>query len=103
MGTAGGDEISRAREAAGLSQSELARRSGVAQSLISKYESGRHQPPYDIVLQLVEAAAGEHRGVDMARAARSLAAALDIISLLPSGRGRTRSGLTFPPIPAGHP
>ncbi|MDP9397101.1 MAG: helix-turn-helix transcriptional regulator, partial [Actinomycetota bacterium] len=33
-----------ARERAGLSQLELGRRAGVAQSVISAYESGRRQP-----------------------------------------------------------
>ena len=35
------------RSASGVTQTELAERSGLEQSLISKLESGRHQPRYD--------------------------------------------------------
>ncbi len=38
-----------------LSQSELARRAGVSQKVISAYESGRHQPSLPTLMRLVEA------------------------------------------------
>jgi len=44
------------REAAGLSQAELAERSGVAQSNISAYESGRRRASRDMLRRLREAA-----------------------------------------------
>jgi uncharacterized protein len=51
-----GHRIQQAREAAGLSQSELAVRSGVAQPNISAYESGARRPSQKMVERLVSAA-----------------------------------------------
>jgi predicted nucleotidyltransferase/DNA-binding XRE family transcriptional regulator len=45
-----------ARVRAGLTQQELAERAGVAQSVISTYESGRRQPALPTLMALVEAA-----------------------------------------------
>ena len=45
-----------ARERAGLTQAELAERSGVAQSTISAYESGRRDPGWRVLMKLVDAA-----------------------------------------------
>src|SRR4029077_13193218 len=45
-----------ARERRGLSQGELARASGVAQALISRYESGQVEPSLRTVQRLVNAA-----------------------------------------------
>jgi uncharacterized protein len=50
-----GSVIRDARQRAGLSQSELARRAGVAQSVISAYESGRREPGITMLTKLVEA------------------------------------------------
>lgn len=50
-----------ARRRAGLTQVELARRAGVAQSVISAYESGRRQPALPTLAALVRAA-----GLDLA-------------------------------------
>lgn len=44
-----------ARERAGLSQSELARLSGVAQSVVSAYEAGKRQPALTTLAKLVAA------------------------------------------------
>lgn len=49
-----------ARSLASLSQSELAQRAGVAQSVISTYEAGRRAPSLAMLRRLVEAA-----GVDL--------------------------------------
>jgi len=43
-----------ARQRRGLSQTELARRAGVAQSVISAYESGRRQPALPMLVRLIE-------------------------------------------------
>lgn len=51
--------IREARERAGLSQSELARRADVAQSVISAYESDRREPGLAMLTKLVEAAGHE--------------------------------------------
>jgi uncharacterized protein len=53
-GTAG-SVIKDARQQAGLSQSELARRAGVAQPVISAYEKGRREPSLTMLTKLVEA------------------------------------------------
>ena len=50
---ASGKVLREARLRAGLSQSELARRAGVAQSVISVYESGRRQPALTTLASLV--------------------------------------------------
>lgn len=44
-----------ARQQAGLSQAELAKRAGVTQSVISAYESGARQPSLPTLARLVEA------------------------------------------------
>jgi predicted nucleotidyltransferase/DNA-binding XRE family transcriptional regulator len=48
-----------AREQSHLSQSDLARRAGVAQSVISAYESGRREPSLRTLARLVEATGHE--------------------------------------------
>ena len=48
--------IRRARESAGLTQSVLAERSGVAQSVISSYEKGRREPSASALDVLLTAA-----------------------------------------------
>lgn len=48
-----------ARQAAHLSQNDLARRVGVAQSVISAYESGRREPSLPTLTRLIEATGHE--------------------------------------------
>jgi predicted nucleotidyltransferase/DNA-binding XRE family transcriptional regulator len=55
MGKTAGSVVKGARQRAGLSQSELARRAGVAQPVISAYESGRREPSLTMLTKLVEA------------------------------------------------
>ena len=50
-----GAQISRARLAVGLTQTELARRSGVAQANIAAYEKGRRRPSAEMLARLVGA------------------------------------------------
>jgi len=54
-----GTLIRDARQRAGLSQTELARRAAVAQSVISAYESDRREPGLAMLTKLVEAAGHE--------------------------------------------
>ncbi|MBW7917640.1 MAG: XRE family transcriptional regulator [Trueperaceae bacterium] len=56
--------IRQARERAGLTQAELARRSGVAQSSISAYEREVHQPSLESLQELI-AATGHKVSVDL--------------------------------------
>ncbi len=51
--------IREARRRAGLSQTELARRAAVAQSVISAYETDRREPGLAMLTKLVEAAGHE--------------------------------------------
>ncbi|MFW5652538.1 MAG: helix-turn-helix domain-containing protein [Planctomycetota bacterium] len=48
------DRLRQAREAAGLSQSEVAERLAVSQAAISRWESGRKSPSLSRVQQLAE-------------------------------------------------
>ncbi len=63
--------LRRARLRAGLSQTELADRAGVAQSVISAYEAGRRQPALTTLARLIEAA-GYDLLVDIRRKPRRL-------------------------------
>lgn len=54
-----------ARGRAGLTQRELAARAGVAQSVVSAYESGRRKPAFETLLRLI-AATGHRVHVDLA-------------------------------------
>jgi predicted nucleotidyltransferase/DNA-binding XRE family transcriptional regulator len=47
--------LRQARKKAGLSQTELARRAGVTQSVVSAYEAGRRQPSFPTLARLIEA------------------------------------------------
>lgn len=53
--TTSADLLRRARTEARLSQTELAARAGVAQPVISAYESGRREPSLPMLTKLVEA------------------------------------------------
>lgn len=55
MTTAPGAIVRNARLRARLSQTDVARRCGVAQSVISAYESGRREPGVSMLARLVEA------------------------------------------------
>jgi predicted nucleotidyltransferase/DNA-binding XRE family transcriptional regulator len=61
-----GKLLKRARLGANLSQSEVARRAGVAQSVISAYESGRREPSVSTLDRLVRAT-GHHVVLDLER------------------------------------
>jgi uncharacterized protein len=54
-----------ARKLSGLSQGELARRAGVAQPVISAYETGRREPGVSMLAKLVEAS-GHDLVIDLA-------------------------------------
>jgi transcriptional regulator with XRE-family HTH domain len=93
--------IGRARKASGLSQTALARRSGLDRSVLSAYENGRRQPSVAAMARLMSAAgmqlelaparnaaADEHAG-------RVLAQVLELAEALPY---RPRDELTYPPL-----
>lgn len=62
-----GQLLKEARTRAGLSQSELARRAGVAQSVICEYEAGRRQPALPTLTKLI-AATGHQLSLSLERA-----------------------------------
>lgn len=62
--------IREARERSGLSQAELARRAGVAQPVISAYETGRREPGLSMLDKLVRASGHDLLVEVVARSAR---------------------------------
>ena len=90
-----------ARQRAGLSQAELARRAQVSRSVLSVYESGRREPSSEALARIL-AAAGFRLGLrpavrelDDERAGRILEQVLDLAEALP---GRRRDALRYPPF-----
>ena len=61
-----GPLLRESRENAGLSQSELARRAGVSQSVVSAYESGKRQPALSTLSRLITAT-GHQLIIDLER------------------------------------
>lgn len=59
-----GEVLREARKRARLSQTDVARRSGIAQSVISAYESGRREPGLQTLARLV-AATGHELALDL--------------------------------------
>lgn len=99
--------ISRARQRAGLTQAELARRAGTSQPVISAYEHGRRDPSITTLRRLISATgaeldlvvtASDHGGVPPALTDTQRAARLVDVLLLADAipRRRTRGALAFP-------
>jgi transcriptional regulator with XRE-family HTH domain len=69
-----GEKLQALREKAGLSQSELARESGVSVWTLRSYEQGRRQPLWDVLFKLAAAlgvSCEEFRGCVEGHAAKS--------------------------------
>jgi transcriptional regulator with XRE-family HTH domain len=86
-----------ARTEAGLKVSDLARRSGVAESRISDYEHGRHEPSAAMLRRLLDATghdllAVRRRRVDVDRNARVFADVLSLVDAMPFDAMHRRSG-----------
>ena len=103
--------IREARRAAGLTQAELAERSGTSQATLSAYERDRRVPSASTLARLL-AAAGRRlttrpvsrpvlspTGAQLAERARILAQVLDLAERLPAGHAKTLGG-PRPPLPA---
>lgn len=93
--------IGRIRELSGLSQTGLARRSGLDRSALNAYENGRRQPSVAALARLAGAAGVE---LDLApsrgaaaeeHAGRVLAQVLELAEALPY---RPRDELIYPPL-----
>jgi transcriptional regulator with XRE-family HTH domain len=93
--------LHQARQRAGLSQAELARRAGMSRSVLSVYESGRRTPSSEALARILGAAGFELglrravRELDDERAARILEQVLELAEALP---GRRRGRLRYPPF-----
>ena len=84
--------IREARERAGLTQAELAARSGVAQSTISAYESGKRDPGLKVLSKLLDASgfglALRPRRPSDEEAGRILADVMDLADTIMRARAR---------------
>jgi transcriptional regulator with XRE-family HTH domain len=85
------------RRRAGLSQNELARRSGVASTLISAYENGRRVPSGDALIRLIEACGGSFDVTTTVDRGRTAAKALEQVAAIAMALPRREAGrLEFP-------
>lgn len=96
-----GELVGRIRRESGLTQAELARRTGMQASVLSAYEHGRRQPSV-AALARIAAAAGLQLDLAPARnaaaeehAGRVLAQVLELAEALPY---RPRDELAYPPL-----
>jgi transcriptional regulator with XRE-family HTH domain len=96
-----GELIAQIKHRSGLSQAELARRSGLTPSVLSAYEHGRRQPSVSALARIARAA-----GLELAVTPLSDEAALeragriliDVIGLADNMPSRDRGELRYPPL-----
>lgn len=95
--------IEHVREAAGLSQAELARRAGIPRSVMSVYVHGKREPSAEMLAKIL-ASAGYRLSaervappVDPVRAGRILEQVLGLAEALPYRPGRAND---YPPLAA---
>lgn len=92
-----GSLLMRARREAGLSQRALARRSGVAQSLISAYETGHRQPGAEMLLRLLRATGHDIQLTNTVERSREAARRLEqVCALAMALPSRPPGKLAFP-------
>jgi transcriptional regulator with XRE-family HTH domain len=93
--------VARVRRQSGLSQSELARRSGVDRAALNAYEKGRRQPSVAALARIAAAAGME---LDLAPAANAAAdehagrVLAQVIELAESLPYRPKDELRYPPL-----
>jgi transcriptional regulator with XRE-family HTH domain len=96
-----GELIGEIRGRSGLTQAELARRTGIQRSVLSAYEHGRRQPAVAALVRIASAAGLELRlgpssdRAQLVRAAKTLVQVLDLAEQLPY---RPRPELAYPPL-----
>jgi transcriptional regulator with XRE-family HTH domain len=96
-----GELLGEIRRVSGLSQAELARRTGIQSSVLSAYEHGRRQPSVSALARIARGA-GLHLELaptagdaSLERQARVLEMVLDLAGSLPF---RGRGELQYPPL-----
>jgi transcriptional regulator with XRE-family HTH domain len=96
-----GELIREIRREGGLTQAELARRTGMPRSVLSAYEHGHRQPSVAALARIAAAAGAELRLAPRAdraaaeHAGKVLSQVLDLAEHLPY---RPRSQLAYPPL-----
>ncbi|HTR88777.1 MAG TPA: helix-turn-helix transcriptional regulator [Solirubrobacteraceae bacterium] len=96
-----GELIRQIRGRSGLSQAELARRTGIQSSVLSAYEHGRRQPSAAALARIARAAELEltvaplSNQIDLERSGTVLKAVLDLADAMPK---RRRGELAYPPL-----
>jgi transcriptional regulator with XRE-family HTH domain len=96
------DILRAARLEAGMTARRLANVSGVAESRISDYEHGRHQPSVAMLQRLLDATGHDLvavRRVDPERNARVFADVLSLVDAVPFASMHQRSGRERPSPP----
>jgi transcriptional regulator with XRE-family HTH domain len=96
-----GDLIAQIRRTSGLSQAELARRSGLQSSVLSAYEHGRRQPSVSALARIARAAGLElavSRLSDADALERSGRVLIDVLELADRMPSKQRGELTYPPL-----
>jgi transcriptional regulator with XRE-family HTH domain len=78
--------VKTARRRAGLTQRELARRSGVAQPTVSRIESGRMSPTFDTLSALAEAAGMQIAVLERGSGGADIAMVQDLLRMSPAER-----------------
>lgn len=96
-----GDLMVQIRQTSGLSQAELARRSGLQSSVLSAYEHGRRQPSVSALARVARAARLElaiSPPTDADALERSGRVLLDVLELADRMPSKPRGELTYPPL-----
>jgi transcriptional regulator with XRE-family HTH domain len=96
-----GDLIAQIRRTSGLSQAELARRSGLQSSVLSAYEHGRRQPSVSALARIARAAGLELTISSLSDAdalERSGKVLIDVLELADRMPSKSRRELTYPPL-----
>lgn len=78
--------VKMARRRAGLTQRELARRSGVAQPTVSRVEAGRMSPTFDTLTALVQACGMQVAVLERGTDGADVAMAQDLLRMTPAQR-----------------